>query len=56
MMQIDEIEFMKNFIVSLKKLGYSDWWIGDKTAVALRVLEIIEEDRTSDEMVDDDKK
>ena len=48
MNKIDEIEFMKNFITSLKKLEYSDWWIGDKTAVALRVLEIIEEDRTSD--------
>ena len=48
MMKIDEIEFMQNFIVSLKKLGYSDWWIGEKTAVALRVLEIIEDDQSSD--------
>ena len=47
MNEIDEIEFMKNFITALKEFGYSDWWIGDKTAVALRVLEIIEEDRTS---------
>ena len=49
MMKIDEIDFMKNFIVSLKKLGYSDWWIGDKTAVTLRVLEIIENDQSSDD-------
>jgi len=49
MNKIDEIEFLKNFIVSLKQLGYSDWYIGDKTALVLRVLEIVEEDRTSDE-------
>jgi len=56
MNKIDEIEFMKNFITSLKELGYSDWWIGDKTALAFRVLEIVEEERTSDETGDKNEK
>ena len=48
-MKIDEIELIQNLIVGLKKLGYSDWYVGDKCAVVFRVIEIIGQDRLLEE-------
>lgn len=40
-------ETLKNFMLTLKQLGYSDWWVGQQAALLLRTLDKLEETKDS---------